>query len=420
MKHIFTSILLFCCAIVASAQTSVAIYGNSYITSAVENETARFSRQGFLQNWSNEKSVISTYFKLHSTGELSVAIRMKNDGKPSNIKVTVANKTFYVNGFKSTGFTDVPLGVVNIADTGYVAIQLQGVSTENSTFATVQGYIIAGAATKNGVVHCGTFEPYWTLRGPSVHLKYRLPNGAKIRRFYNEVTVREGNDPLGSYYMANGFGEGYCGIQVNSATERRILFSVWSPFVTDDPKSIPDSLKIILLKKGENTVTGEFGNEGSGGQSFIRYNWITGNTYKFLTEIEPDGKGNTIYTAYFYAPESGRWQLIASFLRPKTETHYTNAHSFLENFWTDHGHITRQVEFGNQWAQTADGEWIELTEAIFTFDETARAGVRKDYAGGVAEDGNFFLKNCGFFNNSTPFRSTFTRKPTNKKPEVNI
>ena len=30
--------------------------------------------------------------------------------------------------------------------------------------------------------------------------------------------------------MANGFGEGYFGIQVNGPNERRVLFSVWSPF----------------------------------------------------------------------------------------------------------------------------------------------------------------------------------------------
>lgn len=51
--------------------------------------------------------------------------------------------------------------------------------------------------------------------------------------------------------MANGFGEGYFGMQVNSETERRILFSVWSPFKTDNPKEIPDDHKITLNKVGQ-------------------------------------------------------------------------------------------------------------------------------------------------------------------------
>ena len=90
--------------------------------------------------------------------------------------------------------------------------------------------------------------------------------------------------------MANGFKEGYFGIQVNSDKERRILFSIWSPFTTDDPKSIPDSLKIVLLNKGKNVYTGEFGNEGSGGQSYLRFNWKADVTYKFLTQIKPNGE----------------------------------------------------------------------------------------------------------------------------------
>lgn len=109
---------------------------------------------------------------------------------------------------------------------------------------------------------------------------------------------------IGTYFMANGFAEGYFGIQVNSEKERRILFSVWSPFHTDDPKSIPDDQKILLLKKGEGVYTGEFGNEGSGGQSFLRYNWQAETTYKFLLKGEPDGKGNTVYSAWFFAPEN--------------------------------------------------------------------------------------------------------------------
>jgi hypothetical protein len=44
--------------------------------------------------------------------------------------------------------------------------------------------------------------------------------------------------------------------QVNSSTERRILFSVWSPCRTDDPKLIPTDEQIKLVKKGKNVHTG--------------------------------------------------------------------------------------------------------------------------------------------------------------------
>ncbi len=219
--------------------------------------------------------------------------------------------------------------------------------------------------------------------------------------------------------MANGFGEGYFGIQVNSATERRILFSVWSPFSTDDPKSIPEDQRIAMLKKGEGVHAGEFGNEGSGGQSYLRFPWKAGNTYGFLLRGVPDGNNNTTYTAYFHDPEQGKWMLIASFKRPKTNKHLTRFHSFLENFNPDQGNLERRVLFGNQWIRDVKGNWISLKTAGFTYDNTAARGYRKDYAGGV--DGNqFFLKNCGFFNQYTPYKSSFTRVGDNKAPVIDF
>ena len=91
---------------------------------------------------------------------------------------------------------------------------------------------------------------HWGRRGPSVHLNYPIPDGVNAEWFYNEVTVPKGNDVVGSYYMATGFGEGYFGMQVNSPTERRILFSVWSPFQTDTPSQIPADQKIMSEPQG--------------------------------------------------------------------------------------------------------------------------------------------------------------------------
>ena len=50
--------------------------------------------------------------------------------------------------------------------------------------------------------------------------------------------------------MANGFGEGYFGMQVNGPSERRVLFSIWSPFRTDNPREIPADQRIVALGKG--------------------------------------------------------------------------------------------------------------------------------------------------------------------------
>lgn len=87
------------------------------------------------------------------------------------------------------------------------------------------------------------------------------------------------------------------------------------------------------------------------------------------------------------------------FRRPKTDTWYTHAHSFLENFMPEQGYLSRYVRFSNQWACTRSGKWVRPEAAIFTNDGTARAGVRLDYAGGVTPDDQaLFLKMGGFFN----------------------
>ncbi|WP_339706446.1 DUF3472 domain-containing protein [Algoriphagus aquimarinus] len=219
--------------------------------------------------------------------------------------------------------------------------------------------------------------------------------------------------------MANGFGEGYFGIQVNSESERRILFSVWSPFKTDNPGEIPDEEKIILLKKGEDAYTGEFGNEGSGGQSFLKYTWNAGETYSFLNSVEPDGKGNTIYTAYFMDPEVGEWILIESFLRPKTDTWYKRPHSFLENFVPESGYLERTANYDNQWAADHEGNWQELNEAKFTGDDIAKRGYRMDYEGGE-KSGKFYLRNGGFFNGFIELNSMHRRNSNGASPKVDF
>lgn len=219
--------------------------------------------------------------------------------------------------------------------------------------------------------------------------------------------------------MANGFGQGYFGMQVNSPTERRILFSVWSPYKTDNPDEIPEDQKIKLLKKGENVNTGEFGNEGSGGQSFYKFMWKTGTSYKFLLKGFPTGKGETDFTAWFFAPEVNTWKLIASWRRPKTDTYLTHLYSFLENFYTETGNVERRGLYSNQWVFNTKGEWIEITKIKFTADATARKESRMDYAGGL-ENQDFFLKNCGFFSETTPIDSYFERESTEKKPIINF
>lgn len=398
---------------------TVPIGGNAW---RIDKDTTggNISNDGIVY-WSNPNAAYTVYFRLGSIGKFKLYLNISAPAAKSKISVTALGLTKKVS-IPASSLKDIYAGEWTAVDTGYVAVKIKGLSNTDGLFPNIISIKLQGTAVDAKTTFVKNNEGeffYWGRRGPSVHLNYTIPDSTNAEWFYNEVTVPKGNDILGSYFMADGFGEGYFGMQVNSPGERHILFSVWSPFNTDDPKAIPDDQKIIMLKKGDKVHTGEFGNEGAGGQSYLNYMWRAGLTYKFLVHAKPDGNGRTEYTAYFLAPEVNKWQLIASFSRPKTNTYLKHLHSFLENFEPEEGTKTREVLFSSQWICDDKGHWAELTKARFTGDNTAAKGYRMDYAGGL-QDSAFFLKNCGFFNKYTPRNIYFNRPAGGKKPDVNL
>lgn len=370
-----------------------------------------------IENWEQTETEFTVYFYAQEAKEVQLRLPLIQQTTKSTISVTVNETQFEAK--IGQGSREIDLGSHTLVQ-GYNNVSLYGVSKEGTNYAKIANLVVEyeGELTLNYVKDNKDDNFHFGRRGPSVHINYQFPQNTQIKWFYNEIEVSE-EDPIGSYYMANGFGEGYFGIQRNSETERKILFSVWSPFQTDNPNEIPEADKIKLLKKGENVKTGEFGHEGSGGQSYLIYNWKPLAVYKFLTSIEPDGKGNTIYTGYFMDSNVGKWILIASFSRPKTNTYYTNAHSFLENFEPNHGYYTRAVIFQNQWACDVKGNWLPISKATFTGDINAINKVRLDYNGGVEENA-FYLQNGGFFNATVPLNTRFEVTPPSKKPVIDF
>jgi hypothetical protein len=400
-----------------SDTTYIPLGGNTFLDpKGVPNDA--ISEDG-ITTWSSEKSAFNIYFKNEKARTGALYLALLPGEFSSKIKCTLGEQSFVVS------LTKYQKNPVFIGDfelrTGYQKLVLEGISKETNSFAAIRSILILTREPGefNFVKDNIDNRFYWGRRGPSVHLTYSMPVENKIKWFYNEVSVPVGLDPIGSYFMANGFAEGYFGFQVNSENERRILFSVWSPFKTDNPASIPEDQKIKLLKKGEGVYTGEFGNEGSGGQSYLKYKWEAGKTYQFLNSVEPDGLGASVYTAYFKAFDSPTWILIASFKRPKTDTWYKRPHSFVENFNPNYGHVLRQALYANQWVCDSNGQWAELTEAKFTGDDIAKRAYRKDYEGGE-KIGHFYLQNGGFFNGKAELNQSFKRAAANKMPAIDF
>jgi hypothetical protein len=396
---------------------NVPVKGNSWIEDNIELNDEMVTDSG-ITGWTDPNIVIKTFFRTEKAGDVRIAIVAKAGSGISEIECGLAGQK-HVISLSSDNYDTIAVSKFTIEKPGYCSFDLKGFSKKGDTFGSVSSILIK-ADSSVGRIWYVKDDFYWGRRGPSVHLRYTIPEGTgDIKWFYNEISIPEGNDVIGSYFMAGGFTDGYFGMQVNSSTERRFLFSVWSPYKTDNPGEIPEDFRIKLLKKGNDVHAGEFGNEGSGGQSYLKYMWKAGTTYSFLLRGEPAPGDCTDYTAWFYPPEKGEWQLIASFRRPKGSRYLGSLYSFLENFHTGTGNIPRLGYFSNQWICDKNGKWSELTSAKFTADATARKESRLDYSGGVT-DGMFFLKNCGFYNEMTEMGTMLRRDTTGKAPVIDL
>jgi FlaG/FlaF family flagellin (archaellin) len=369
-----------------------------------------------LINWTNPASVCKTYIRLSQPGTLKVSLKMNANDGTSTIKVTVLNKSveLIVSGNIEK---EIFAGEWDITSEGYLSIDVQGISKTGATFGILSDVAVSGSSVTSELVYVPDNDDnrfYWQRRGPSLHLWHDVTGTNNIEWFYSEIMVPNNNDVIGSYYMANGFGEGYFGMQVVTATERRVLFSIWSPFETNDPGTIPPEDQVILVRKGANVITGTFGNEGSGGQSYLKYNWSANNNYKFLVQGKPVENNCTQYTAWFFASEESKWLLIASWKRPKTSTYLKGLYSFIENFNTETGNTERMAFYGNEWIKENGGVWKELSKATLTGSETV---FRKDYSGGIA-GGSYFLKVSGHFNEYSELNIILIRPSGNIPPGI--
>ncbi len=278
---------------------------------------------------------------------------------------------------------------------------------------TIDALVLNGPAIKDAHFN---LDP--RRNAASVHLFYPTPKDEKITMFYNEVTAVE--DPVATFYMACGFSRGYFGMQVNSPTERRIIFSVWDAEKGQkaiDRSTVSADDQTQLVAKGAGVEARVFGHEGTGGHSHLVYPWKTGEAQKFVVVVKPDGD-HTTYSGYWFHPEQQAWMLIASFRAPKDGQYLGRLHSFSENFGGQNGHLQRKALYGPQWIATADGKWTELTKATFSHDGTGKAN-RLDRFMGV-EKGRFFLSHGGFIEGSTDFGSAFTRPGMKIPPDFHL
>ena len=378
------------------AQDTVTLFSNGYVYPRTDDEGGIYSRHGQiaengLSGWNDPSVFTRTFFAPSSTGKLTVAIRLKSPTGSSRIALRLdsAGETKTVSVPQSRDWVTIPVGTFGITEAHYHCIEIRGIDKTGGYFPDVAGVVFSGPASSGLLYNTTAYKG-----APSTHLWYAYPKDSTVAWFYNEVTVPPGVNSSNAYYMTNGFSGGYMGIQVNSPTERRIIFSIWSNYNTNDPKEIPSDYAVTLIRKGEGVFTGEFGNEGSGGHSHLVFPWKNGTPYKFLIGARPKGD-HTIYTAYYYAPENGSWKLIASWDKTRTGGKWLSGlYSFVENFGPN-GDDFFTASYGNQWVRTPSGTWIEMDKCYLTTTASPTKHPRYDYGAGV-EHNRFYMFTGGF------------------------
>jgi hypothetical protein len=382
--------------------STINLFSNGYVYPQELDEEKSVIQKNGLSAWEDKNISSRVYFYPQQTGKLFLSLKIKAGLNYSKIKISLDStaNSYDVKVSKSKDFVILPVGDFIINTPRYHYFEIKGINKSGKYFPAIESILLSGDAAKNVKFNTSEYKG-----APSTHLRYETPKDSVIAWFYTEVTVPPGINSVNAYYETNGFADGYMGIQINSDTERRFIFSIWSNYKTDDPKEIPAEYAVKLIKKGENVFSGEFGNEGSGGHSHLVFPWKNGNKYKLLVGAKPAGD-HTIFTAYYFAAENGSWKLIAQWDKSKTQgKQLSGLYAFVENFGPN-GNDYFKAYYGNQWVCTAAGTWIELTKCKFTTTASAVRHPRYDYGAGV-EDNWFYMFSGGFkeLNNLSPYAS---------------
>lgn len=249
----------------------------------------------------------------------------------------------------------------------------------------------------------------------SVHLGYPAPEG---ELFYQEMVVEQSVN--GSYFMAAGWNTGYFGIQqLDSATNKVVIFSVWDPTKGDDPKEVRTEDRVELLHTGPGVRIKRFGGEGTGGQCMAPFPWQLGQTNRFLIRGEVQ-TNKTAYSAYVWQPGEQSWWHLATFRTRTGGDPLKGYYSFVEDFRRD-GHSvqeTRRARFRNGWVRLPKGDWVSLTRARFTGSGAEWEDPNR-IDGGPVGDG-FFLATGGDLKASRSVNSRIDLGPPVALPELPV
>jgi Domain of unknown function (DUF3472)/Domain of unknown function (DUF5077) len=380
---------------------------------APDPEGATVSPEHGVSDWREPGTSVLWFGEFRTPGRLSATVALRlppGDSLPMTLIVAGRRRAAIARG--GSGEIRVALGEFDVAVPGYLRFEL--VLAQRSGPATeISALILDGPPLADAHFNLDSRR-----NAASVHLRFPTDSSAQITGFYDEVIAVD--DPVTTYYMATGFSRGYFGMQVNSPTERRIIFSVWDAAngsTARDRSTVAVDDQTQLIAKGDGVAASVFGDEGTGGHSHLVYNWKTGSTQRFFVTARPEGS-HTVYTGYWFHPDRQQWQLIASFRAARDGGTLRRLYAFSEDFGDATGHLRRKALFGPQWIRLADGRWQELTTATFSHDATGKENRTDRFMG--TENGRFFLSHGGFIAGFTPSGAAFARAASGAAPQITL
>jgi len=222
---------------VDTAEThKLVVAGNTFARNGRAAATALVDKNKGLIRWSKEEDQITTYFRTNAQVEEVSMVLEGSFGSGVTLQVSFGGETRII---KVDGGSELDLGTWKIAKAGYQKLVLEGLERSSATFAELVNVMVTG----QGVFNYNPESDHYTpgRRGSAVALFHTgYETNQDVQYWYSELEVPEGEDPVGSYFMANGFQGGYFGMQVISETERRLIFSVWSPYKTHNMWEVPE------------------------------------------------------------------------------------------------------------------------------------------------------------------------------------
>jgi len=164
------------------------------------------------------------------------------------------------------------------------------------------------------------------------HLWWDLEGQQDATCVYGEITVLATAPHIyfcGANWHPGEPAGGYCGIQHNSETERRTIFSIWDT---------TDQLHPLVTAFDPLTLRNRFGGEGTGAHTHMLWNWQLDEPFQFFVEKVAGKMPDTTDTRYFiYDRTNEKWLHSATITnpsggKPSVATIGGGLNSFLENF----------------------------------------------------------------------------------------